>query len=669
MLLNKLRRGPARRQLEEAHVQAVDRQPRLVLRFALVTALSLGLGGAAILVFTRHLNTFEAEKTAGKHAQFLADQVLSDQLHGSDFARPVTASRRAQLDRVFKRKVLRPGTVLVTLSRRDRVVTYSTDHTLIARRTASAPRTAEALSGTVTSEVTSIPRAEDGRRLKVLRSYVPLTVGGSAGVIAIYQDYRPIETAARAALLPVAGILEVVLALLFAMLVPLLARVTRRLRRHAERIHQQAFYDDLTGLPNRPHFRAQVIGVLEAARGNDTQASVLLLDLDRFKEINETLGHPSGDEVVRACADRLRALISEGTMLARLGGDEFAVVAEVDTVAAATLAEEIRTSLQAPFLVRGIPLVVEASIGIATYPDNGRDVDAMLRTADAAMYVAKGRRLGVAVYDGTLEESTMDALQLVSELRPALERRELILHFQPQIAVESGAVTGAEALVRWQHPERGLLQPGAFVPLVERTGASKALSDYVLSEAAAQLRRWRENGFDLSVAVNLTTFDLLDVSLPGKISDLLGAAGLPPERLELEITESLIMSDPQRVREVVELLKEIGVRLAIDDFGTGYSSLSYLKTLPVDVIKIDRSFVMAMGANESDAAIVRSTIDLAHNLDLRVVAEGVEDGQTLDELARFECDFAQGYFISRPCGASDFWSSVAAFAEKREAAA
>jgi EAL domain-containing protein (putative c-di-GMP-specific phosphodiesterase class I) len=354
-------------------------------------------------------------------------------------------------------------------------------------------------------------------------------------------------------------------------------------------------------------------------------------------------------------------------MLARLGGDEFAVVAV--TGDAIALAEEIRESLEEPFLVQGIPLVVEASVGIATYPDNGSDVDSMLRTADAAMYVAKDRRLGVSIYDGTLEESTMDALELVSQLRPALERRELILHFQPQIALASGAVTGAEALVRWQHPERGLLPPGAFVPVVERTGASKALSEYVLSEAAAQLKSWRASGFDLSVAVNLTTFDLLDASLPGKISELLGAAGLPPDSLELEITESLIMSDPQRVREVVERLKEIGIRLAIDDFGTGYSSLSYLKTLPVDVIKIDRSFVMAMGTNASDGAIVRSTIDLAHNLDLMVVAEGIEDEETLDELARCGCDVAQGYFISRPCDASDFWPSVAAFTEKRKAAA
>ena len=652
---------------EEKPAHVTERQPRLVLRFAVVTALSLGLGGAAILVFTRHLNTMQAEGTAAKHAQFVAEDVLSDRLRASDFQRPVSGSRRAQLDQLFRRKVLRPGTVLVTLSRPDRLATYSTDHNLIGHYVASAARTNEALHGTVTSEVTSIGGTDArGGRLKVLRSYVPISVAKGKGVIAIHQDYGPIEKAARAALLPVAGILEVVLVLLFALLVPLLVRVTRRLRRHAERIQYQALHDELTGLPNRLQFRNEISAELDARTGH---LAVLLLDLDRFKEINETLGHASGDELLEAFAARLGQLTPAGAVLARLGGDEFGVVGrEMTSSQAAALAENIRVSLQEPFVVRKIPLVVEASFGISVYPDNGRDVDEILQTADAAMYVAKDRRVGVALYDGTPEQSTSNALTLVSELRPALERKELILHFQPQITVETGAVTGAEALIRWQHPERGLLQPGAFVPYVERTGAIKELSEYVLAEATGQLRIWRDHGFEIGVAVNLTMFDLLDTKLPGKIADLLEHSGVEPDRLELEITESLIMGDPQRVREVVERLKEIGVRLAIDDFGTGYSSLSYLKTLPIDVIKIDRSFVMAMGTNESDAAIVLSTIDLAHNLDLRVVAEGVEDAEALDQLRRYGCDYAQGYYISRPCESTEFWTAVAAFAEQRAVA-
>ncbi len=398
--------------------------------------------------------------------------------------------------------------------------------------------------------------------------------------------------------------------------------------------------------------------------------SVLLLDLDRFKEINETLGHASGDELIQACAERLRGVIPDDAVFARLGGDEFGVAAGgLDGDGAVALAAEIRAALGPALVVRDIPLVAEASIGISTYPENGLDADGLLQTADAAMYVAKDRRVGFVHYDGTLEGSTADALTLVSELRPALERKELILHFQPQIDLVSGGVSGAEALVRWQHPERGLLQPGAFVPYVERTGASRELSNYVLAGATAQLRSWRERRFDLGIAVNLTMYDLLDTTLPDTIAELIAQSELEPDRLELEITESLIMGDPDRVLAVAERLKAVGVRLAIDDFGTGYSSLSYLKSLPVDIIKIDRSFVMGMGSNESDATIVRSTIELAHNLELRVVAEGVEDAETLERLAAFGCDFAQGYFISRPCDALDFWPSVAAFREKRKAAA
>jgi diguanylate cyclase (GGDEF)-like protein len=641
--------------------EVIERPPRLVLRFAVVTALCLGFGGAAILIFTRHLNTLEAERTAAKHAQLVAQDVLADRLQASDFDRAVTGKRRSRLDSLFARKLLRPGTVLVSLSRPDRLVTYSTDHTLIGRRTASATRTREALRGTVTSEVTRV------ESMKVLRSYVPVTVGGRHGIVAVHQDYGPIQSEARAALLPVAGILEVVLVLLFALLVPLLMRVTRRLRRHAERIQHQALHDELTGLPNRLHFRREMLRAIAASR--ESPLAAISLDLDRFKDINETLGHRSGDELLVACAERLRELTPSGAMLARLGGDEFGIAAPGMTAGEAVeLFGIVRESFENPFHVGEIPLVVEASAGISCFPENGDTVDEILQTADAAMGLAKDRHLGFAVYNGTSEQSTTDALELVSRLRPALERQELILHYQAQIAVDTGEVSGAEALVRWEHPERGLLQPGAFVPYVERTGASKALSAYVLSAATAQLRSWRTRGFHVGVAVNLTMFDLLDVKLPEQIVALLEETGVEPGALELEITESLIMGDPDRVRAVVSRLKEIGVRLAIDDFGTGYSSLSYLKTLPIDVIKIDRSFVRKMAIEKSDAAIVQSTIELAHNLGLVVVAEGVEDAATLAELGRFGCDYAQGYFIARPCDADQFWASAAAFAEKRNAA-
>jgi diguanylate cyclase len=316
------------------------------------------------------------------------------------------------------------------------------------------------------------------------------------------------------------------------------------------------------------------------------------------------------------------------------------------------LAERVRAAIEPPFLIQGIPLVIEASIGISIYPEHGDDVDALLQKADVAMYGAKDRRLGIAVYDGNLDTNTADHLALVSELRRALDQEEIVLYFQPQADVRTGTVVGAEALIRWQHPVRGLMPPNDFVPYVERTGMSTALSAYVLSGAARQLREWRDEGVDVSLAVNLTMHDLLDTSLPDRVAEMLERFAVDATRLELEITERVIMADPVRVKNVVERLKRIGVRLAIDDFGTGYSSLSYLKSLPLDVIKIDRSFVMGMD-RESDRAIVRSTIDLGHNLGLTVVAEGVEDQETLDELSRYGCDLVQGYLIARPAATLD----------------
>jgi diguanylate cyclase (GGDEF)-like protein len=631
-----------------------ERPPRLVLRFALLTALCLGAGAAAILLFTRHLHTVQAEKAAAQHAELVVETVLADKLGAADFAAPVGAERRSELDRLTRGKVLGSGAVLVTLSRFDRLVTYSTDSAMIGRRLASEARTKEVLSGTLTSDVTSIRDAQtQGERLKVLRSYVPLKRGGRVGIVGLYKDYGPIESAAREAFLPVAGILELVLVVLYILLIPLLARVSRRLRNYVERIRYQALHDDLTDLPNRLHFRTSISQSIEAARRDRSRVAVLLLDLDRFKEINDTLGHQSGDELLKELATRLRALTTVTVMLARLGGDEFGIVAHgAGASVALDLAEHVRAAIEPPFLIQGIPLVIEASIGISIYPEHGDDVDALVQKADVAMYGAKDRRLGIAVYDGNLDTNTADHLALVSELRRALDGEEIVLYFQPQADVRTGTVVGAEALIRWQHPVRGLMPPNDFVPYVERTGMSTALSAYVLTGAARQLREWRDQGVDLSLAVNLTMHDLLDTSLPDRVAEMLERFDVDPARLELEITERVIMADPVRVKDVVERLKRIGVRLAIDDFGTGYSSLSYLKSLPLDVIKIDRSFVMGMD-RASDQAIVRSTIDLGHNLGLTVVAEGVEDQETLDELSRYGCDLVQGYLIARPAATLD----------------
>jgi diguanylate cyclase (GGDEF)-like protein len=626
-----------------------------------MSGLCLGLGAAAILLFTRHLNTAQAERAAARQAQFIGEKVLSNGLVPSDLAQPVPEERVRELDTLVRRSVFADGTVRVTLSRPDRLVTYSSDHTLIGRRLPLSARTGEALAGTVTSEVATISDpVAPGSEVKVLRTYVPLSIAGRRlGVAGIYQDYAPIHSAATQAFLPVAGILEFVLLALYVLLIPILARVSKRIRRQVEEIEHQAFHDDLTDLPNRLQFGNRIADAITLSRRNTDRLAVLLADLDRFKEVNDTLGHQAGDELLRELGARLGGILQGEAFVARLGGDEFGILLpDVSAEEALAQASRIRETLERSFVVKGVPLSVEASVGISLYPEHGDDVDTLMQRADVAMYFAKDRRVGAAIYDAELDTSNAEQLALMPELRQAIEEEQLDVHLQLKVDMLTGAPVGAEALVRWFHPVRGQVMPGQFVPLAERTGVSRTLSRFVLRRVVEILRERKQAGTALKIAVNLTMFDLLDLTLPEEVATLLEREGVEPELLELEITEGVIMADPVRVGEVVGQLKQIGVTLAIDDFGTGYSSLSYLKTLPVDVIKIDRSFVLGMSTDASDRAIVRSTIDLGHNLGLTVVAEGVETEEVWNDLLEDQCDVAQGYLIARPCPTDELEAAI-----------
>jgi diguanylate cyclase (GGDEF)-like protein len=391
------------------------------------------------------------------------------------------------------------------------------------------------------------------------------------------------------------------------------------------------------------------------------------MDLDQFKEVNDTLGHHSGDLLLREVGARLRAMLRETDTVARLGGDEFGVllpdVADLGDVIAT--AEKLLEELTKPFLLDGLPVEVTASVGIAAYPDHGENGVSLLQRADVAMYVTKESRCGVSTYQADQDGYSRDRLSLFGDLRRAIDEGELVLHYQPKVDLRTDEVCGAEALVRWVHPERGLVPPDEFIPVAERTGLIRALSCWVLRTAAVQCDTWRRAGLDLSVAVNLSARDLHDTALPDEVARLLATLSLPASALELEITESTIMADPVRAMEVVRRLHDMGVRLAIDDFGTGYSSLAYLKRLPVHDIKIDKSFVTEMDADEHDLAIVRSTIELARNLGLEVVAEGVETDAALQQLSELGCHRAQGYLIARPAPAEVF----TAWMEARHSAA
>jgi diguanylate cyclase (GGDEF)-like protein len=628
--------------------------PRLVLRFAVATAVALALAAGAILLVVRHFNTVQAERAATSRARVIATAVLTGSLRATDFERPVVSERRSALDDLFETHVLSEGVLLVKLYSEQGTVTYSTDHRLIGTRVAHPAHLREALTGTIRGDVTTLAAGERGQESKVLRTYAPVPVAGGTGVVALFQDYAPIARAAQATFLPVAGIFEAVLVLLFVVLTPILRRVTRRLRRQMEEIEYRALYDDLTGLPNRTLFRDRIEQAILAARRVDASAAVVLLDVDRFKEVNDTLGHETGDQLLVELGGRLRDLARASETVARLGGDEFGVLLPTGSVDDATqLAARIHAALEEPFVLGELPLEVAASIGVVAYPDLGINVDTLLQHADVAMYVAKESHARTAVYDP--EQDTNDAarLALAGELRRAIENHELVVYYQPKADLASGRIVGSEALVRWQHPDRGLVPPNEFIPIAERTGLIKPLSRYVLAAALAQCAAWNDDGHDVHVSVNLTIPDLLDLDLPDRIAALLAETGTGSEHLELEITESTILADPFRVRDVLNRLNEMGLRLAIDDFGTGYSSLAYLKRLPVQTIKIDRSFVMAMDESPSDATIVRSTIDLGRNLGLDVVAEGVETQEAWDALHRQGCTLAQGYFISRPVPAEE----------------
>jgi diguanylate cyclase (GGDEF)-like protein/PAS domain S-box-containing protein len=430
------------------------------------------------------------------------------------------------------------------------------------------------------------------------------------------------------------------------------------LRRQAALNEYQALHDALTGLPNRTLFRDRIQQAILTAEREGGGVAVLMMDLDRFKEINDTLGHHSGDALLKELAARLHDTLRANDTIARLGGDEFGVLlaTEPQRAAVVQVIERLREAIERPVVVDGLPLGVEASIGVALYPDDADDVDSLVQHADVAMYTAKEENASYAFYDAESVDYDPARLTLVGELRRALDQRELVLYYQPKAALSDGTVNSVEALVRWIHPKRGLVPPDEFIPLAQQTGLIKPLTLYVLDEALAQCRAWEEVDLTLSVAVNLSTRNLLDVDFPDDVTKLLEKWEVRPDLLELEITESTMLADPVRTKLVLDRLAGLGVRLSIDDFGTGYSSLAYLKRLPVNELKIDRSFVMNMSQDDDDAVIVRSTIDLGRNLGLEVVAEGVEDEETWRALGSLGCHVAQGYYLSRPVPAEELTS-------------
>jgi diguanylate cyclase (GGDEF)-like protein len=630
----------------------------LLGRFGLMSLVVLVALGLAIGLTLKRQIEARALARATQLAQVIAEIGVQSRVQAGDLARPLGRARMDELDDVMNSPLSRENQLLrVKMFDRAGHIAYSDDRALIGESEATDSGVVRALHGLASADLEH-GTEDSGRGGRTLEVYVPLHVRETArpaGALEIYLAYDPVAAEIRTDVLTLYILLGGGLAVLFVTLFRIVAGASRRLR-------HQALHDGLTDLPNRTFLYRQIERAIAGVQRGDGMVALLLIDLDRFKEVNDTLGHDHGDELLVEVAARLRGALRRGDTLARLGGDEFAVLL-CDLPNRSTVVElagRLHDALRRPLALRGVAVELEASIGAALCPDHGSDVNTLVQRADVAMYEAKRSRASIVTYSPERDPYSADRLGLLAELRRALANEELLLHYQPKVAVDGGAVTGVEALVRWQHPERGLLGPAEFVPLAERTGTVSDLTRWVLHTALAQSRRWRDAGLDLPVAINLAAANIVDTTLPEAVAEALALHGVPGNRLECEISEDTVMADPLRAMDVLGRLRDLGLRLSLDDFGTGHSSLAYLKRLPLDEVKIDRSFVLGMTEDENDAVIVRSTIDLARNLGLDVVAEGVENEEILRGLGDLHCDVAQGFHVSRPLPPAELEAWLAA---------
>ncbi len=544
-------------------------------------------------------------------------------------------------------------------------IVYSEDHSLIGRSPVPSDDLEAALDGhpagaQLVDPTKGSETASEVGLGELIEVYVPLrfTAGGRpAGAFEIYLSYGPVAAAVQRDKRMIALLLAIGLGLLWAVLYRIVARASRRLRRQAAENYRLARYDPLTGLPNRTLFVEEV----ERAARRGEGVAVLMLDLDRFSAINNTLGADSGDEVLREVARRLDRRF-EGAVAARLGGDEYAILCPGDatSVLARERAEDALRALEPPVELNEVALDVEASVGVAVLGEHADDAGVLLQRADLALAHARSHGSRIEVYSPRMESSDAGRLKLLGQVRGALAAGEFTLHYQPKVDLQTRRITGVEALVRWRHPELGLLAPDRFIPLIEQTSLIGPLTMSVLDQALSQAVAWRRRGIVLEIAINLSARNLLDAELAERVEALLRERGVPAEQLVVEVTESAAMADPDRGVRVLEALRRMGAGVAIDDFGTGNASIEYLAELPATELKIDRSFVTDILTSDRDRAIVRATIDLARNLGMTVVAEGIERADTLEYLAQQGCALGQGFYFSRPLPAEELTPHLAA---------
>jgi diguanylate cyclase (GGDEF)-like protein len=628
----------------------------LTTKFAAASAVLMVAIGALTSHEIRSQVRSRSLASAVQAAEVVARSAVEPMLSHGELERGLTPEETAVVDHSFETGLRRTGVAeMVVYDQRGRIL-YSSDHEAIGT-TPVSEELPKALEGETEAELTTHAHAGELNDGTLLETYVPLRPSGAGqpeGALELYLPFAPYQEAANADVRRLSLFLGFGLLALWLALYRVVSRASRTLTRQRDENEHLALHDPLTGLANRALFADRTEQALRLAHRQKAPVAVMLMDLDRFKEVNDTLGHHSGDKLLKEVALRLATTVREVDTIARLGGDEFAVLLpDTDTQGAREAAARIHKAFDDIFVVDDLALDLSASVGVAVHPEHGDTSTGLLQRADVAMYVAKESKSGLEFYAPERDQNSPARLSLAGDLRRAIDEHELVLHYQPKVDATTRKVIGLEALVRWQHPEQGLVPPMEFIGLAEKTGLIKPLTMAVLDMALAQIVDWLEDGIRLPVAVNLSPISLIDRSLPEQVSAALRRWGVPADLLELEVTESSLMHDPVRASEILSDVSAMGITIAIDDFGTGYSSLGWLRQLPIDELKIDRSFVSAMTHSHEGMVIVESTVQLARNLDLRVVAEGVEDEQVASALARLGCDMFQGFLMTRPLPAAE----------------
>ncbi|MFL6099556.1 MAG: putative bifunctional diguanylate cyclase/phosphodiesterase [Actinomycetales bacterium] len=641
---------------------------RLFAVYALVSLVPVLLLGAALLSLLNRQGHQHAVAEGQAKADLIARTSIAPLLGVDNLDRGLTEAERTALQRSVSLAVADHQLVRIRLRGMSGHIVYSDDASGVAEAT---PENAvvEAVHGQTDVELTHVNAdAEDVGPLgpKVVEVYQPLLATQShlqIGVLEIYLPYAPIAADISRGQRAVGLALTGGLLLLWLSLLAVSMSVTRRLRRQSQANAYLARHDALTGMPNRSHFADRAA---QAVRGATPERPVCIavIDLDRFKEVNDTLGHDTGDQLLLLLAERMKLYVREGDTIARLGGDEFGVILAGihSTSEAAEVLARLRSVVSEPAQVHGVPLAVEASVGFAMAPEDGLQIGELLQHADLAMYVAKRNYSGLIRYRAEHDQHDSSTLTLIAELGHAIADDQLVLHYQPKGDVRRGRVVALEALVRWQHPTRGLVYPDAFVPAAEQTELIEDLTRWVLRRATTALPELDPTG-RLAIAVNISARSLARPEFAGEVLAVLGETGTDPHRVILEITETSLMADPIRAARTLGELSRAGLRISIDDFGAGHTSLGYLATLPIWELKIDKTFVLPMLSDERKTAIVRSVIELGHSLGFTVTAEGVESAEALHRLADLDCDTVQGYLLARPVASAELPGRVSGAAD------